>query len=131
MISKILVPIDGSALSKKATQKAVELAGQLDATIVIAHIMDQKNIEPYAEQEKNAQDIIKEMVDYVMSEDVAVESMLLFGSPEYDIEKVARKSEADMIVLATHGFGLKSKLLGSFSNAVVKYVKLPIVLIKE
>lgn len=131
MIRKILVPIDGSTLSKKATRKAVELAKQINGTIIIAHIMDQKNLEPYTEQEKKAQQIIKEMVDYVMSEDVNVESMLLFGSPEYDIKKVARKSEADIIMLATHGLGLKSTLLGSFSNAVVKHVDLPIVLIKK
>ncbi len=131
MFKKILVPIDGSEISKKATKKAVELAKDLDATIMIANIMDQHIPIAYEEQEAKANEYIQEMVDYAINEDVKVESMILFGSPEYDIATIARKSEADLIVMGTHGkTGLTAKLLGSFSQATLKHVDLPIMLIK-
>ena len=47
------------------------------------------------------------------------------------INKLTRKSEADSIILGTHGkTGLKSTLLGSFAQNVIKTIDLPITLIK-
>lgn len=131
MFKKILVPIDGSEISKKATHEAVKIAKKLNSTIVLTHIMDQLNLIPYEEQESEAQKIIDEMLKYVKDENVHVETMLLFGSPEYDIEKVARKSEADIMIIGTYGrTGLTSEIMGSFTQAAIKHVNIPILLIK-
>ncbi|OED30036.1 universal stress protein [Methanosphaera sp. WGK6] len=130
MFNKILVPTDGSELSKKAAIEAIDLAKNLDSTIVVTHIMDQKVPLAYEEQEARANKYINEIIDLAVEEDVKVESMILFGSPEFDIEKVARKSEADVIVMGSRGTGLKSKLLGSFTQATLKHVDLPIIIIK-
>ncbi|WP_455646139.1 universal stress protein [Methanosphaera sp.] len=130
MFNRILVPTDGSELSKKAAKEAIELAKNLDSTIIVTHIMDQKVPLSYEEQEDRANKYIKEIIDLAIEDDVKAESMLLFGSPEFDIEKVARKSEADVIVMGSRGSGLKSKLLGSFTQATLKHVDLPIIIIK-
>ena len=98
MFEKILVPIDGSEISKKAVSKAVEMAKELGSTIVVANIMNQKNSFSFDMQDDESRDFVSAMVDYIKGEDVAVESMILFGSPEFDIEKVARKSEADVML---------------------------------
>lgn len=130
MFEKILVPIDGSEISKKAVSKAVEMAKELGSTIVVANIMDQKNTFSFDDQDDESRDYVSEMVEFIKGEDVAVESMILFGSPEFDIEKVARKSEADVMLL---GCNVKENLddpIGSFTKASIRHVKLPIILIK-
>ncbi|MDE4078381.1 universal stress protein [Methanosphaera sp. Vir-13MRS] len=131
MIEKILVPTDGSDLSKKAAKKAIELAKGLDAEIIVTNIMDQKATIPYDEQEKRAHEYVQEIIDMAVAEDVKTSSMIIFGSPNYDIMTVTLKSEADMIVIGTHGnTGLKSSILGSFAQATLKNVDLPILLVK-
>ena len=130
MFEKILVPIDGSEISKKAVSKAVEMAKELGSTIVVANIMNQKNSFSFDMQDDESRDFVSAMVDYIKGEDVAVESMILFGSPEFDVEKVARKSEADVMLL---GCNVKESLddpIGSFTKASIRHVKLPIILIK-
>ena len=44
MISKILVPSDGSKTAKKAAAYAVDLAKQLKASIIILSVIDQRSL---------------------------------------------------------------------------------------
>ena len=76
-------------------------------------------------------ELIKNMKEYALENNVECESMIVFGSPKYDIVKLTRKSEADSVMLGTHGkTGITSTLLGSFAQNVVKTIDLPITLIK-
>lgn len=131
MFKNILVPVDGSEISKKAANKAIELAQGLNATVTVTNIMDQKLAVPYEQQEANAHEIVNEIVEIGLDKNVDMKSMIIFGSPKYDIIKIALKSEADLIVMGTHGkTGLKAQILGSFAQATLKNVNLPIMLIK-
>lgn len=131
MFKRILLPIDGSQISKKAAKKAITLAKELEATLIVTNIMDQSKSMTYSNQEDESKQFIKEIVDLSKENDVKVESMVLFGSPVYDIVTIARKSEADMIVMGTQGNNpTQSQILGSFAYATLKNVDLPILLIK-
>lgn len=131
MFEKILIPTDGSELSKKAGIEAVHLAKKIGGKVIVTHIIDQSLTKPYEVLENQAKEYIQTVIDYAVENDVACESMIIFGSPKYDIVKLTRKSEADCIMLGTHGqTGLKSKLLGSFAQNVIKTIDLPIILIK-
>lgn len=42
MVSKILVPLDGSKTAKRAAKYAVDLAKQLNASITILNVIDKR-----------------------------------------------------------------------------------------
>lgn len=131
MFEKILVPTDGSELAKKAGFEAVKVAKKLDGKVIVTHIIDQSITKPYEVLENNGREYIKVIVDYALENEVKCESMIIFGSPKYDIVKLTRKSEADCIMLGTRGqTGLTTTLLGSFAQNVIKTIDLPIILIK-
>ena len=131
MFEKILVPTDGSKLAEKAGFEAVKLAKKTGGTVIVTHIIDQGSTRPYDELESEAQQYIKTIVDYAVENDVECESQIIYGSPKYDLMTLTRKSEADSIMLGTHGkTGITSTLLGSFTQNVIKNIKLPIILIK-
>ncbi len=131
MFERILVPTDGSELAKKAGYEAVNVAKKIGGKVIVTHIIDQKLTKPYDVLENQAQEYIKVIIDYALENNVECESMIVFGSPKYDIVKLTRKSEADSVMLGTHGkTGITSTLLGSFAQNVVKTIDLPITLIK-
>lgn len=131
MFEKILVPTDGSKLSEKAGFEAVQLAKKVGGKVIVTHIIDQNLTRPYDELEDEAKQYIKIIVDNALENDVECESMIIYGSPKYDLMTLTRKSEADSIMLGTHGkTGITSSLMGSFAQNVIKNIKLPIILIK-
>ena len=131
MFERILVPTDGSDLAKKAGFEAVNVAKKLNGKVIVTHIIDQTLTKPYEVLENQGREYIKIITDYALENEVECESMIIFGSPKYDIVKLTRKSEADSVMLGTHGkTGLKSTLLGSFAQNVISTIDLPIILIK-
>ncbi|MDO5821732.1 universal stress protein [Methanosphaera sp.] len=130
MFKRILLPIDGSENSKKAADKAIELAKELNSTIIVTNIMDQSVDLSYNEQEVKSNEFIKKIVDLILKNNINVESMVLFGSPTYDIVTIARKSESDSIIMGKQGINYSnSRVIGSFTEATLKNVDLPIILI--
>ena len=130
MFKRILLPIDGSENSKKAADKAIELAKELNSTIIVTNIMDQSVDLSYNEQVAKSNEFIKKIVDLILKNNINVESMVLFGSPMYDIVTIARKSEADSIIMGKQGINYSnSRVIGSFTEATLKNVDLPIILI--
>ena len=131
MYKRILVPVDGSEMSRKAGYEAVKLAKELNSTIIVTHIADQKSTIPYDELEARGRKYIDKIRDYATENNVESEDILIYGSPKNDIRIIARKSQADLIILGTHGAtGLTSMLLGSFAQFVIKNIDLPVMLIK-
>jgi nucleotide-binding universal stress UspA family protein len=131
MFEKILVPTDGSELATKAGHEAVQLAKKTGGKIIVTHIIDQSSTTSYDVLEKNGNEYMKIILDNAIENNVECESMIIFGSPKYDILKLTIKSEADCVMLGTHGkTGIKSTILGSFAQNVIKTIDLPIILIK-
>ncbi len=98
MFEKILVPTDGSELAKKAGYEAVKIAKKVGGKVIVTHIIDQSLTKPYDVLERQGQEYIQVIIDYALENDVICESMIIFGSPKYDIVNLTRKSEADSII---------------------------------
>ncbi|MBO7719984.1 MAG: universal stress protein [Methanosphaera sp.] len=129
MYDRILVLTDGSDDATKAGIEAVNLAKKLDATVVITYIFDQR-LSTIANQEEEGQTFIDAIKDYAIQENVNAEDLLIYGSRKNDVMIIARKSDADLIVMARHGNTKnKTTLMGEFSEFVVKNIKLPVLLI--
>lgn len=148
MISKIIVPTDGSKTAKKAAAYAVGLAGQLHAAIVILSVIDKRSfiaqtipaseaprhtIEPIDYYLKEAADVftgeIKQMCD---KNGVDSKIVIKTGHPADVIVKEAKKLKADLIVMGSHGrSALSAAVLGSVSYGVIHIeMKIPVLIIR-
>ena len=147
MYKRILVPTDGSALSKKAVKSAVALAATLGADVVVLNVVPRYpmsyfegglTIEPrevarteqaWAEQGQAIADAAQELASAagVKAKATTVRSDLVAEA----VMAAARKHKCDLIVMASHGRkGLKRLLLGSETQHVLTHSSLPVLVLR-
>jgi nucleotide-binding universal stress UspA family protein len=148
MISKILVPSDGSKTAQKAARYAVDLAKQLKASIIIMSVVDIRSliaqtgpgaetaiysIEPLEDYLKKAAERyageIKKLCD---KSGVASKISIKIGRPVEEIVKEAKRSKANLIVMGSHGrSALSATVLGSVSYGVIHNdASIPILIVR-
>ena len=148
MISTILVPSDGSKTAQKAAAYAVDLAKQLNASMVVLTIIDQRSIiaqtVPISETVRHTiepiEDYLREAAEGYVGEiknlcdksGVAAEISIKRGHPVEEIVKEAKRSKADLIVMGSHGrSALSATVLGSVSYGVIHNdKKIPILIVR-
>jgi nucleotide-binding universal stress UspA family protein len=146
MFKKILLPIDGSENSKKATNYVLELAKKFNSKVYILNSYEMPAIAMAppagavshyrlnAEIEQNlkeySQKILDECKKIFIDNNIDVDALMLKGEAGPRIVESAEEYECDLVVIGNRGLGsVKSVLLGSVSNYVVHHVKSPILLI--
>jgi nucleotide-binding universal stress UspA family protein len=157
MISKILVPTDGSKTARKAAKYAVDLAMLSGATVVILSVIDRAPfispavpgfVSPSRPGVTHPEHLIEPIEDYlkeVAKADLAEitklceqngvpsKSVIRLGHPVEAIVKEGEKSKVDLIVIGSHGrSALKAALLGSVSFGVIhKDTKIPVLVVRK
>lgn len=149
MISKILVPLDGSKVSHKAAKYAVDLAKQADATLILLSIIDKRFIIEQTISASASPTHLKEFVEDYLKQSVQAATDLIIklckqnrlrckavirkGHPVEEIVKEAAKSKADLIVMGSHGkSALKAAILGSVTYGVLhKETKIPVLIVRR
>lgn len=147
MYQRILVPTDGSALSKKAVKGAIELAAALDAELVALNVVPRyptayfeggvsvlpaevaRVEKEWAEQGQALAEAastaaaragVKARATTVRS-DLVAEAILA----------AARKHKCDLVVMASHGRkGFKRLLLGSETQHVLTHGNIPVLVLR-
>lgn len=145
MFKKILVPTDGSELSGKAVQAAVDFARSTGAALEVLSVAEPYPYSPIgetafvpdlAEYEKQALDAARNVVGKVaiLAEQagVTVETHLAQSfNPYEEIVKVAEKSGCDAIFMASHGRkGLNRLFIGSETQKVLAHTTLPVLVFR-
>lgn len=147
MWKTILVPHDFSDGSGRAAALAHDLAKVHGARLVFLHVAElppmlgaQAAIVPeeggapisvadYALQ--SAGDRLAELASEYERDGVTASFEAVIGSPAAEINTVAGKLGADVIVIGTHGRGgLSRVLLGSVAERVVRHAKIPVVTVR-
>ncbi len=149
MISKILVPIDGSKASQKAAKYAVELAKQTGASLTLLSVIDNRFVVGTAVSASASPTHLKEAVeDYLKqsaqssTDEIAREckrnriqykATIRTGHPVEEIVNEATKSKADLIIMGSHGkSALKAAVLGSITYGVMhKDTKIPVLIVRR
>jgi len=149
MISKILVPTDGSQTANKAVVYAVDLAKQLNASVIIMSVIDERilvtqtvavgqSLPGVAESmddylREAAQRYAGEIETLCRKAGVPSKTVITSGLPVEEIVKEAEKSKADIIVMSSHGHSaLAAAALGSVTYGVIhNETKIPILLVKR
>ncbi len=149
---KLLVCTDGSEQSKKAMEKALEIAsgckvGQVTLINVYEKVddlppeahdripitkEDVKMIKQLRDHEKeDRRSLLEENAEYFKKHNIQVDTMAECGHPAEVITRVANDGNYDMIVIGSRGLGgLKKLLLGSVSNSVLQEAKSSVLVVK-
>jgi nucleotide-binding universal stress UspA family protein len=141
-IKRILVPIDFSESSSEAVELAITIARTFKARIELLHVfvepvyalpapievvtfpIDMERI--YSEVER----LLTRDRERVRAAEVDCESVTLTGRPHAEIVAYALKSEADLVVMGTHGRGgLGHAILGSVAERVVHKAPCPVLVV--
>lgn len=147
MYQRILVPTDGSALSKKATRGAIELAKALGAELVALHVVPRyptsyfegavvmspaevaRTEKQWAEQGQAKADGVR---DAAAAQGVTAKAAIAKSDLVAEaIMGAARKHKCDLIVMASHGRkGIKRLLLGSETQHVLTHSTIPVLVLR-
>lgn len=139
-MSKILVPTDGSELSEKAIQGAVELAKQLGSKIVGMTVVEPYSYaslseyrpESFEDFEARTQKVAKERLEkfeaIAKAGGVPFEISIVKSFSAYEaIIDTVKSTECDAIFMASHGRrGLNAVLLGSETQKVLTHSRVPV-----
>lgn len=140
---KILVPLDGSLLSRAAIEPACQMADILGGSIILGSVVMFPHYAAYAEgyafvdpdpNDNILMEVRQELeaqAARIRTETLPVEVCATYGSPYFGIMTIARDLGAGMVVMATHGRGGMSRaLLGSVATATIRQSDVPIMLIR-
>ncbi|MEP6790170.1 MAG: universal stress protein [Ramlibacter sp.] len=147
MYHRILVPTDGSTLSKKAVRSAIELAAAVGAELVALYVVPRYPVSYFeggatispqdvARTEKLWNDKGQAVVDAaakaaraagVTASAVTAQSDLVAES----VLAAAKKHKCDLVVMASHGRkGIKRLLLGSETQHVLTHGSVPVLVLR-
>jgi len=147
MYKRILVATDGSTLSKKAVTSAIGLAATCSAELIALKVVPRYpqayfegsiplSVEDVGRVEKQWSDAAQEAVDAIVksakSKTVQATGITAKSDVVSDaIISAAKKHNADLIVMASHGRkGIKRLLLGSETQQVLTHSHIPVLVLR-
>ena len=147
MFKHILLPTDGSKLSRKAVKTGIELARRHRGRVTALHVLPEFKlmvddgitmISPALkkrfddEGKKRAEQMLGEVAREARARGVRCATICVSGDlPYQEIISVARKKKCDAILMASHGRrGISSLLLGSETSKVLLHTKLPVLVVR-
>jgi universal stress protein A len=141
-IKRILVPVDFSEPSLAALRYAVDLARMSKARLEIVHVVEAVTYAPIIgsavdldrfreEQERAAQRRLAQLAADLRRRRVRCRTELKIGAASSAIVDLAKRSSADLIVMATEGrHGVGRLLLGSVAERVVRSASCPVLTVR-
>jgi nucleotide-binding universal stress UspA family protein len=144
MYQRILVPTDGSDITAKAVDTAIQLAKLSGASLVTlsvkepfpySAISEMQPVPPqefYDAQERIANDRVKAVLAAAAAAGVACDGSTVEALHPWEaILDLAKSKGCDLIVMASHGRrGMAALLIGSETSRVLTHSPLPVLVIK-
>lgn len=148
MFKRILVPLDGSALSERALAPALKI-GELEGSLVmllrapVAEVSmipevagfgsyNLRNLTEVIEEARHeAKAYVAQLNQSSAKPNLAVESLVVEGEAAEVILATAREKQADLIVMSTHGYsGINRWVMGSVTERVIAHAPCPVLVIR-
>ena len=147
MFHHILVPIDGTELSERATSTSLELAGRLGARVTAfvaeplppltnmgsnASVYARDTDAHLARTEAHARDVLERFGAKAAEQGVAYTGKFVrSASVDQAIVEAAEELGCDLIAMVTHGRGAFGELMfGSHTKGVMSRSKLPMLVLR-
>ena len=135
---KILIAVDGEAVSAHAADIGIQLACCVTGEVAFVHVVEPGLTHApgiaaedlVAEAEKDSQRMLRSLESSI-SPLFAARKFIRVGRPAHEILAVAREWPADVIVVGSHGrHGIPRVLLGSVAEAVMRHAECPVLVIR-
>lgn len=145
MFTKILVPVDGSEGSWRALSTAVQLGEKFASELLVVNViqpynnaallavpLDHATITQGNNELEKVGDKVLEMAEERLADyPYKIEFTLEVGHPSERIIALAKKANADAIVIGSRGLsGIAEFFLGSVSSKVSQYASVPVLIVK-
>ena len=140
MFGRILVPLDGSRFAESVLPLARSLARSARARLdlVLVHETmpawggDGEPVDLLEDRFDREQAYLAEVTDLINPDrDITVGWTLLRGRPAEALERHVASVDADLVVMATHGRGVLSRLwLGSVADHLARHLATPVLLLR-
>jgi nucleotide-binding universal stress UspA family protein len=139
---RVLVPVDGSALSAAILPFIAQIAGPLGSQVVLLRVVPaflpegvegsrHVVIDELMAQLAEAKGYLEGLAEGLAGRGVRVRTEVRRGDPVFQIAAVARELDADLIAMTTHGrSGLDRLLFGSVAGAVLRRAEIPVFLMR-
>ncbi|RXK47029.1 universal stress protein [Halorientalis pallida] len=128
MPRKVLVPTDGSPLSKDALEHAI--ATFPDGEITLIHVTNPRYTDP-ADDELRPDRIFAELLDVAERHDIEVKTETCVGHPSREIVTASEEHDVDEIVIGSHGRERSARiLLGSVAEQVLRRAPVPVTIVR-
>jgi nucleotide-binding universal stress UspA family protein len=136
---RILLATDLAPSSEMATAAAFRLAGQLDASVLVMHVIDLGALRraggrgPAVHQVRPGREAaVADVVARGRAHGVAVSFLVWEGDPAEAIVEAAEAEGADLIVIGNRGHsGVGRALIGSVSDEVVRNAHCPVIVVRQ
>ena len=143
MYKRILLTLDGSAVSEQAMPVAVEYAKRFESELYILRVINflaasySKGLAPVsaiqsAEEQLRviAEDYLEDIAEKIRAEGVPVKVVTLIGVPYKEIIRFSEEEDMELIVMCTRGeSGITRWLLGSITDHVIRGSRIPVVVV--
>ena len=136
MLSRILVPLDGSPLAESVLPQVVELANLRKAEVVLvrvalAHTFPGANpADAQVRAVESAQRYLTKIEANLAAQGIAAQSVVRYGHAAEEILDHARTGGIDLIAMSTHGrSGIRRWVLGSVAETVARRAAVPVMLL--
>lgn len=143
-VKKILCPTDFSGPAADCLQAASEMAQHFGAELVVLHVVpviptlppDPNYVFKVPEYEQylhaDAEKQLRQIRERLSAEKINVRTIIGHGSAAEEIVAAAKKENADLIVIATHGStGWQRLVFGSVTEKVVRLAECPVLTVRE
>jgi nucleotide-binding universal stress UspA family protein len=146
MYGTILVPLDGSERAEIILNHVIELARKFAAKVILLEAVEQKLVytgdleisavvidnEDLGKQTKIAESYLKGIQEKLEQHDIQVTTRIMQGPPVEAIIAMAKKENADLIAMASHGrSGLGRVFYGSVAAGILHRVDRPLLIIRS
>ncbi len=139
-MTKVLVPVDGSAPSSLASQWAAQFAAQNGGSVTLLHVYDITATEAVGLASLSTQQI-KEIKAQVSSASFAAAKAMIgdfdvltantTGDPADEIIAYVKAHDIDHIVMGSRGMSpVRELLLGSVSDKTIRHAPCPVTIVR-
>ena len=142
MFKRILVPLDGSRLAQDVLPLLTQIAGPLDLELTLLRVLvpippvvaegtRDVTVEDIPTRFKVAHAYLAPIATALAASGVRVTTEVRRGEPVTEILDAAKKANADLIAMTTHGrTGLGRLVFGSVAEAVLRQSDVPVFLVR-
>jgi nucleotide-binding universal stress UspA family protein len=139
---KILLPVDGSAVSLEAVRFAIRMAKSgLETTVVLANVQEPATLyelvvahDPAVIEAVSAAagaHLLQTAEALLKAAHISYECEVASGDPAHTIIDILERFACDVVVMGASGTStLRSALLGSVSNEVLHAASVPVMIVK-